>query len=87
MPHPRYTAAQIVQRGQTLYDQQIRPRVEAGNTGKILVIDIETGDYELDIDDMAATHRLQAKHPGAALYATRVGSPTYGRIGQAGGPG
>ena len=82
MPHPRYTAAQIVQHGQTLYNQKIGPQVESGNTGKVLVIDIETGDYELDTDDVAASHRLQAKHPGAALYAMRVGSPAFGRIGK-----
>ena len=82
MPHARYTADQIVRRGKELYEQQIRPRVEAGNDGKALVIDIETGDYELDTDDVAASHRLQAKHPGAALYAMRVGSAAFGRIGR-----
>ena len=76
MSHPRYTAAQIVQRGQALYDSEIGPQVEAENFGKVLVIDIETGDYELDTDDVAASHRLHAKHPGGALYAMRVGSPT-----------
>ena len=82
MPHPQYTAAQIVQRGQRLYESQLRSQVEDHNSGKVLVIDIETGDYELDTDDIAASHRLQAKHPGAALYAMRIGSPTFGRIGK-----
>ncbi len=81
MPHPRYSATQVVQRGRALYDAQIRNYVEPGKTGQVLVIDIETGDYELGADDIAASHRLQAKHPGAALYAMRVGSETFGRIG------
>src|SRR5439155_15063725 len=34
MPHPRDSSAEIVQRGQGLYDQQIRAHVEASHPGK-----------------------------------------------------
>jgi len=34
MPHPRYSSAEIVQRGQGLYDQHIRAHVEANHPGK-----------------------------------------------------
>jgi hypothetical protein len=76
MPHPRYSSAEIVQRGQVLYDQQIRAHVEASHPGKFLVLDIETGDYEIDADDVAALQRAKAKHPDAAFYILRVGTPT-----------
>lgn len=82
MPHSQYTADQIVQRGQYLYETRLRLLMKSKDIGNVLVIDVETGDYELDTDDIAAAHRLQAKHPGAALYAMRVGSPTFGRIGR-----
>jgi hypothetical protein len=81
MPHPRYSSAEIVQRGQVLYDQQIRAHVEASDPGKFLVLDIETGDYEIDADDVAALQRAKAKHPDAALYILRVGTPTAYRLG------
>ena len=81
MPHPRYSSAEIVQRGQVLYDQQIRAHVEASHPGKFLVLDIETGDYEIDADDVAALQRAKAKHPDAAFYILRVGTPTAYRLG------
>ena len=46
-----------------------------------MVIDIETGDYELDADDLAATKRALAKRPGAVLYGLRIGSPAAYRLG------
>jgi hypothetical protein len=82
MGHPRFSTEEIGRRGQELYDQQIRPRVEkAENLGKILVVDIETGDYEIDEDHWQATHRALLKHPDAALYSVRIGYPTLAEIG------
>lgn len=75
MPHPRFASAEVVQRGRELYERQIRPAVEKEeNIGKLVSIDIETGDYEIgDDSDLDAPRRLHAKHPGAALYTTRIG--------------
>jgi hypothetical protein len=82
MGHPRFSTEEIVQRGQELYDQQIRDKVEKAETiGKILVVDIETGEYEIDEDHLAATHRALAKHPDAALYSVRIGYPALASIG------
>jgi hypothetical protein len=75
MPHPRFSSEEIGRRGQELYDQKIRHQVEAGNKGKYLVIDIETGEYALGDDTLELSHHLHAKHPGAALYAMRIGYP------------
>jgi hypothetical protein len=55
--------------------------VEAGNNGKFVVIDVESGDYEIDRDDLAATKRLLSKRPVAALYGLRVGCPTAYTLG------
>jgi hypothetical protein len=60
--------------GQQLYDQRIRSLVETpSNVGKQIVIDVETGDYEIDDSGLDASRRLQAKHPGASLYGLRIG--------------
>jgi hypothetical protein len=82
MGHPRYSKEEIVRRGEELYEQQIRGQIdEENNKGKALVIDIETGDYEIDEDGLEAAHRARAKHPDAALYAMRIGYPAYSKIG------
>jgi len=79
--HPRYTSDEIALRGQEWYDREIRAKVEPGNKGRMVAIDIETGEYEIDDDRLAAAHRALAKHPDAALYGVRVGYPTAGKIG------
>jgi hypothetical protein len=85
MGHPRYATEEIVRRGQELYDQQIRRTVEQEeNIGKILVVDIETGDYEIDEDHLTAIDRALAKHPDAALYSLRIGYPALASIGGGG---
>ena len=38
-----------------------------------MVIDVETGDYELDANDATATKRLQKRRPEAVIYGLRVG--------------
>jgi hypothetical protein len=81
VPHPRYSSDEIVERGQALYDQQIREKVEPQQNGKFLVVDIETGEYEVDSNSVAALERATAKHPDPALYLVRVGFPTAVTLG------
>ena len=82
MPHSRFTGEEIARRGQELYEQRIRAQVETEeNIGKIISIDIETGDYEIDGDLIAAGRRLQAKHADAAMYAKRIGYDAVYAIG------
>jgi hypothetical protein len=71
----------IVERGTRIYEEQLRHILEPQHIGKYLVIDVETGEYELDEDHLAASDRAAAKRPGARLYAMRVGSRSVGRVG------
>ena len=76
MPHARLSSVEIDRRGQDLYENQIRPVVETeDNLGKLIVIDVETGDYEIDLDQnsLAMSKRMHTKHPGAALIQFRIG--------------
>ena len=75
MPHPRFSGEEIGRRGEELYEKSIRAQVETEeNIGKLVSIDIETGDYEIGDDtSIDAPLRLHAKHPGAAIYTLRIG--------------
>ena len=42
---------------------------------------METGQYEIDEDDLNATQRALAKRPDAVLYGLRIGYPTAYRLG------
>ncbi|MDP6042742.1 MAG: hypothetical protein QGG64_29605, partial [Candidatus Latescibacteria bacterium] len=49
---------EFAQRGQTLYERKVRPHVTDNDKGKFVAIDIDTGSFEIDLDDYAATQRL-----------------------------
>ena len=44
----RYSKEEMARRGQELYESGIQQQIEAGNDGKIVAIDIETGDFEVN---------------------------------------
>ena len=72
----------VVQRGQVLYAQKIRAVVDkAENKGKMLVIHVETGEWEMDVDDMIAAKRAKARFGNAPLFSMRIGYPAAYRIG------
>jgi hypothetical protein len=76
MPHPRFSGEEICERGEAIYAESLRSQVETEeNIGKIISIDIETGDYEFSEagDLLTGAMRLQAKHPTDAIYGKRIG--------------
>ncbi|MBD2131462.1 MULTISPECIES: hypothetical protein [unclassified Sphaerospermopsis] len=78
---PRYSKEEFAQIGEQIYEMQIRPKIEAGNQGKIVAIDIETGDFEIDASEIAACDRLESRHPDAQIWIVRIGSRYVRRFG------
>ncbi|NCS10951.1 MAG: hypothetical protein GPJ08_07195 [Microcystis aeruginosa G13-09] len=62
-------------------ENQIKSQVEAGNDGKVVAIDLETGDFELDKSEIAACERLESRHPDAQIWIVRIGSPYVRKFG------
>jgi hypothetical protein len=69
----RYSKEEIARRGQELYEAGIRQQVEAGNEGRIVAIDIETGAFEVDDNVIPATNRLFEQYPDAQPWIVRIG--------------
>ena len=64
---------EIGQRGQEIYDR-LRTLLETEeNIGRIVSIDVESGDYEIGEDLVAAGRRLQQRRPDARMYGKRIG--------------
>ena len=76
-----YTDEEIGRRGEAIYEQHIRPLVEAENHGKYVTINIETGEWEMGEESSLLTRRLHARHPEAPLYTLRVGYPFAVQLG------
>ena len=81
MSYSDYSQGSIAARGEEIYHQRLREKVESNHKGKFLTIDIETGDYEIDADEVVSSIRLLEKHPEAVLYCLRIGFPAAHRIG------
>jgi len=80
---PRYSKEEFARRGDAIYDREIGPHLEKTNLGKFVAIDIETGEYEVDADEMVATDRLLARVPDAQIWFRRIGSRFARRFGRA----
>jgi len=72
--HPRYSKEEFAIRGDEIYERELHPILEKGNEGKFVAIDIETGAYEVDADELAASDRLLARLPDAQIWLRRIGS-------------
>ena len=77
----RYSKEELAQRGQELYESDIRQRVEFGNEGKIVAIDIETGEFEVDENVVPATNRLFERYPDAQPWVIRIGHRAVDHFG------
>ncbi len=69
----KYSKKELARRGQELYESQIRQQVETGNEGKIVAIDIETGNFEIAENILPATNRLFERNPEAQPWVIRIG--------------
>lgn len=80
---PRYSMEEHARRGTELYDGQIRPQVEieAANHGKIVALDIDSGDFEIADEALTACELLLVRHPDAQIWCVRIGYPGVYRFG------
>jgi hypothetical protein len=78
---PRYGKEEHARRGTELYERQIRAQVETGNHGKLVAIDIESGDFEVAEEAIVACERLLARRSDAQIWCVRIGYPGIHRFG------
>jgi hypothetical protein len=77
----RYSTDETAQRGTDLYEKKIRPLVEADNVGRILAIDIESGDYAVADERYDACKVLFDKNPDAEIWTLRIGHVAVEKFG------
>ena len=66
----------VASQGNELYVNKIRELTRETAKGDFVVIDIHSGDFEVDSDDLTATMRLMERRPDAVTWAERVGYPS-----------
>ena len=71
----RYPKDVVARMGNEIYEDKIRPLVEDGNEGKIVAIDVDTGNYEVGYyrEMLECTERLRDQNPDAQILAVNIG--------------
>ena len=78
---PRLSKEEHARKGLDLYEREIRGKVEAGNSGKVVAIDVDTGAFELGDGVLDAAQKLMAHHPDAQIWFVRIGHRGVHRFG------
>ena len=84
MAQTQVSREDVARRAKGLYADSIRAQVESEeNIGKMVIIDVKSGDYEIDSTGLEAARQLHAKRPNAELYGIRIGFRAADAIGGA----
>ena len=78
---PRYSKEEFAKRGDALYETKILPTLKKKDDGKFLALDIETSEYEIADDELAACRRLRVRIPDAQIWLTQIGAGCLHRFG------
>ncbi len=73
---------EIARIGTEVYEARIRDKVVYDHKGEMLVLDIDTGDYEIDKkNDALAEDRLRRRRPDGTFFGLRIGYKTAYSLG------
>jgi hypothetical protein len=78
----RYGKEEFARRGDALVQSKVGPHLTAADQDKFVAIDIETGEYELDKNEMKAADRLRKRVPDAQIWLVHA---TLGYLHRFGG--
>jgi len=81
MTQPRYSKEEHARRGSELYEPEIGPQIDASNHGRIVAIDIDSGEYEVADQGLDAANRLLLRRPAAQIWCVKIGYPAVHRFG------
>ena len=77
----KYSKEEVSARGKKIYEEQIKLQVEPQDIGKFIVIDIESGCYEVNEKSLVASRLLRERRPDAVGFLARVGYGAAYRMG------
>ena len=73
---------EVARRAKQMYVSSIQEQVESEeNIGKMVIIDIETGNYEVDKTGLKAARHLSEQNPNARLFGIRIGYNVAASLG------
>ena len=64
---------QLSLQGWTIYQEKIKPIFEPQENGKVVVIHLDSGDYEVARTSAIASKAIRLRHPDGLLMVTDIG--------------
>jgi hypothetical protein len=80
----RHSQEEFARRGDALVETKVRPNLTVADADKFVAIDIETGEYELDANEMKAVSRLRRRVTDSQIWLVHA---TLGYLHRFGGHG
>jgi hypothetical protein len=77
----KYPKEVFAERGDAIFEKDIRPHLKPKDNGKFLAIDIETGAYEIGADELKVVKKLRKRVPEAQIFLRRTDSSILHRLG------
>ena len=77
---PLRTTDEQVRLGTTIYAEKIRPLLTPEDDGKFVAIDVHSGDFEMDEDEVQALQQLRERRPTGLFWLECVGQPAAYKI-------
>ena len=72
-PKAKLEGEELMRRAKEIYEREIKEKVLPQHKGKLLAIDVWSGDYEVNDDPVIALRALQERHPQNNIFLMRVG--------------
>ena len=80
----RRSREELARLGKEIYERDIRHLVEADHHGEVVAIDVDSGNYALGENAIAASEGLRSQRPDAQVWLMRVGHRALYRFGGSG---
>lgn len=81
MPEREYAPGEITALGERILEHDVYPTLPTAENGRFIVVDVESGDFEVSDTDVDATESLRRRRPDGAFYGVRVREGTAFHLG------
>lgn len=81
MERPRYTKEEHARRARELYEREIQAKLSEQDIGRILALDVDSGEFVLGDRVLDVCDKLYAIRPQAQPFVFRVGYAGVHRFG------
>ena len=70
----------IEERGQAIYEERLREKLEAEHSGDGVAIHLDSGDYAVHRNRAKAVVELSKRHSEGSIFSLIIGPPTTSEI-------